>query len=99
MGLGRALILPAQPAMRLLGTALLAAGALIGTGVGIAMLLGLGVPGVSWLVAVGLTKLTLLAAGGLIAGGAVLQRLAKAAEDRERSGSGERRFLKGGQRG
>jgi hypothetical protein len=48
------------------------------------MLLGLSVPGVSWLIAVGLVKLTLIASGGLIAAGAVLQRLARRAEDRAR---------------
>jgi hypothetical protein len=39
---------------------------------------------VSWLVAVGLAKLTLIASGGLIAAGAVVQRLAKRADDRAR---------------
>lgn len=73
--------------MRVLGTILLVLGALIGTGIGIGMLLGVSVPGVPWLVAVGLVKLTLIASAGMIAGGAVLQRLAKRVEDRERVGS------------
>jgi hypothetical protein len=70
--------------MRVLGTILIVLGALIGSGVGIGMLLGLSVPGVSWLIALGLVKLTLIAAVGLIAGGAVLQRLATRAEERAR---------------
>ena len=40
--------------------------------------------GLSWLIAVGLAKLTFVAALGLVAGGAVLQRLARRAEERER---------------
>jgi hypothetical protein len=70
--------------MRSLGTALLILGILLGSSIGIGMLLGVTVPGVSWLVAVGLTKLTLIASGGLIAAGALLQRLAKRGEDRAR---------------
>jgi hypothetical protein len=70
--------------MRLFGSVLLALGVLLGLAVALAMALGVTIPGVSWLVAVGLVKLTLIAAGGLIAAGAVLQRLAKRAEDREK---------------
>jgi hypothetical protein len=70
--------------MRSIGNVLLALGVALGCAVGVGLLLGVSVPGVSWLVAVGLTKLTLIAAGGLIAGGAVLQRLASRAEDRRR---------------
>jgi hypothetical protein len=70
--------------MRVLGTILVVLGALVGSGVGVGMLLGLSVPGVSWLIAVGLVKLMLIASGGLIAAGAVLQRLARRAEDRAR---------------
>ena len=70
--------------MRPLGTALLILGILLGSSIGIGMLLGVTVPGVSWLVAVGLTKLALIASGGLIASGALLQRLAKRVEDRAR---------------
>jgi hypothetical protein len=51
-------------------------GAGLGSFVGIAILAGFPFPGVSWLVALGLAKLTLIASGGLLAGGAVLQRLA-----------------------
>jgi hypothetical protein len=70
--------------MRPIGTVLLTLGVLLGSAVGIGMLLGVSVPGVSWLVAVGLAKLTLIASGGLIAAGATVQRLAKRAEDRTR---------------
>jgi hypothetical protein len=72
--------------MRLFGTLLLVLGAALGVAVALGMALGVSIPGVSWLVAVGLVKLTLIASGGLMAGGAVLQRLAKRSEDRERIG-------------
>jgi hypothetical protein len=70
--------------MRRLGTSLLVLGILLGSAVGIGLLLGVSIPGVSWLVAVGLTKLTLIASGGLMAAGATMHRLAKRAEDRAR---------------
>jgi hypothetical protein len=70
--------------MRQIGSLLLVLGALLGTTVGIGLLLGLHVPGLPWLVAVGLVKLTLVASGGLMAAGAVLQRLAQRSEERER---------------
>jgi hypothetical protein len=69
--------------MRVVGTILLVLGALLGCAVGIGMLFGVTVPGVSWLVAVGLVKLTLMASGGLMAVGAVVQRLARRTKDRE----------------
>jgi hypothetical protein len=71
--------------MRPFGMLLLALGVLLGTLVGVGLLFGVQVPGVSWLVAVGLVKLTLIASGGLIAAGAVLQRLARRADERARS--------------
>jgi hypothetical protein len=74
--------------MRPLGTFLLALGALLGSVVGAGILLGVELPGLSWLVAVGLAKLALVASGGLMAGGAVLHRLARRAEERDRLGSG-----------
>jgi hypothetical protein len=40
--------------------------------------------GLSWLIAVGLVKLTFVSSLGLIAGGAVLQRIANRSEERER---------------
>lgn len=70
--------------MKHVGTALLILGVLVGSAVGVAMFLGVTLPGVSWLVAVGLAKLTLIASGGLMAAGAVLHRLAKRADDRAR---------------
>jgi hypothetical protein len=75
--------------MRLLGTLLLALGVLVGCAVGFALMFGLQMPGVPWLVAVGLTKLTLIAAGGLMAGGAVLHRLARRAEARDALKAGD----------
>jgi hypothetical protein len=56
-------------------------GALLGGAVGLGMLVGLSIPGVSWIVAVALAKLSLVASGGLMAGGAVLQRLAARREE------------------
>jgi hypothetical protein len=73
--------------MRPLGTLLLALGVLLGCVVGVGILFGVELPGLSWLVAVGLTKLALIASGGLIAGGAVLHRLARRADERGRLGS------------
>jgi len=53
----------------------MARGATLGGAIGLAMLLHISIPGISWLVAVGIAKLTLAAAGGLMARGAFLQRL------------------------
>jgi hypothetical protein len=72
--------------MRPLGTLLLALGALLGTMVGVGLLIGVQLPGLPWLVAVVLVKLTLIASGGLMAGGAILHRLARRGEERERLG-------------
>jgi hypothetical protein len=63
--------------MRSLGTFLLILGLLIGVVAGGGLMVGLHVGGWTWLVTIGLAKLTLLASGGLMAGGAVLQRLAR----------------------
>lgn len=70
--------------MRRVGQVLMILGALVGGAVGLGILLGLSIPGVSWIVAVGLAKLSLLASGGLMAGGAVLQRLANRREGQPR---------------
>jgi hypothetical protein len=70
--------------MRTLGTLLLALGVLLGIVIGVGLLLGVQLPGLSWIVAVGLTKLALIASGGLMAGGAVLHRLARRADQRAR---------------
>lgn len=74
--------------MRPFGALLLALGTLLGCAVGVAILFGVQPPGVSWLVAVGLAKLTLIASGGLMAGGALLLRLAKRSDERARLGTG-----------
>jgi hypothetical protein len=70
--------------MRLLGTLLLVLGCILGCAVGVGLLLGVEIPGVSWLIAVGLVKLTLIASGGLMAAGAVVHRLARRADERSR---------------
>lgn len=69
--------------MRSIGTPLLFLGLLIGLIGGAALMAGLHVTGWTWLVTIGLAKLTMLAAGGLMASGAILQRLARR-EDAQR---------------
>lgn len=62
--------------MRPLGTGLMIGGFVLGVGVGAAII---GAPhfiSLPWIVSVGLAKLTLLAAGGLMGVGAVCHRLA-----------------------
>ena len=68
--------------MRRFGQLLMLLGAGVGGAVGLALLFHFSVPGVSWLVAVGLAKLTLGASAGLLSGGAALQRLAARRETR-----------------
>lgn len=70
--------------MRRLGQILTILGAIVGIGAALAMILPVELAGVSWLIAVGLLKLTLAASLGMIAGGAVLQRIARRTEERER---------------
>jgi hypothetical protein len=62
--------------MRRIGQLLMLIGLAVGGAVGLGILLHVTIPGISWLVAVGLAKLSLVASGGLLASGAVLQRLA-----------------------
>jgi hypothetical protein len=69
--------------MRRFGKFLLSVGATVGVTVAIAMFFHLGVAGVPWLVNVALAKLGLLAAGGLMGGGAVSIRLAARSEQRQ----------------
>jgi hypothetical protein len=69
--------------MRGLGNLLLALGVLVGVIVSAAMLAGISLPGVPWLVAVGLVKLALVSSGGLMAAGAVCLRLANRADQRQ----------------
>jgi hypothetical protein len=68
--------------MRHISQLLMIAGAVLGGSVAVAMLAHLGVPGASWLVNVALAKLTLVAAGGLFAGGAVTGRIVRRQEQR-----------------
>ena len=69
--------------MRRIGQLLMALGAAVGIVVALAMVAHLGVVGVPWLVNVALAKLGLVAAGGLMAGGAVSVRLAQRHEQRQ----------------
>jgi hypothetical protein len=68
--------------MRRLGDVMMWAGAGVGTAVGLGLMFGVALPGMPWLVAVGLVKLTLVGALGLMTAGAVVRRLALRAEDR-----------------
>lgn len=68
--------------MRHLSQLLMIAGTLLGGSVALMMFAHLGLPGASWLVNVALAKLTLVAAGGLFAGGAVAGRIAGRQEQR-----------------
>jgi NhaP-type Na+/H+ or K+/H+ antiporter len=51
-------------------------GVVVGGAVGLALLFHLSIPGVPWLLALGLAKLTLVASAGLLGAGAFIQRLA-----------------------
>jgi len=73
--------------MRRLGQVLAFLGLLIGGATAIALTLPVHLAGIAWLVAVGLVKLTFVASFGLIAGGAVLQRIAGRNEERARLAS------------
>jgi hypothetical protein len=50
-------------------------GVVVGGAVGLALLFHLSIPGVPWLLALGLAKLTLLGSAGLLGAGAFVQRL------------------------
>ena len=62
--------------MRRLGTSLMVGGLSLGMGVGLAMAFGVTLESLPWIVAVGITKLALLASAGLMGAGAVCHRLA-----------------------
>lgn len=62
--------------MRLLGQLLMVLGVAVGGAVGLALLFHLSIPGVPWLLAVGLAKLTLVSSAALLGTGAFVQRLA-----------------------
>jgi hypothetical protein len=66
--------------MRRVSQLLMIAGALLGSSVAFAMFAHRGAPGASWLMNVALAKLTLVAAGALLASGAVTGRIARRAE-------------------
>ena len=55
----------------------MAAGVLIGVSVTLALMAGVSLPGVSWLIAVGMAKLVYIASAGFLGAGAIVQRLAK----------------------
>ncbi|MDQ3673187.1 MAG: hypothetical protein M3365_02285 [Gemmatimonadota bacterium] len=67
--------------MRRFGEFLMALGVGVGVIVALLMLAQYGFPGAPWIVNVALAKLGFLAAGGLIAGGAVGVRIARRQED------------------
>ena len=69
--------------LRAMGSLFIALGACLGILVGLAILTGFSVPGVSWVVAVGITKLALLASGGIMAAGAVFVRLDRRKRERD----------------
>src|ERR1700682_5731960 len=60
-----------------IGQTLMVTGAAVGIAIGAAIGLGISLPGIPWLVAVGLIKLTLLGAGVLMGSGAFLVRLSR----------------------
>jgi NhaP-type Na+/H+ or K+/H+ antiporter len=68
--------------MRLLGQLLMTLGVVVGGAVGIALLFHLSIPGMPWLLAVGLAKLVLAGSVGLLGAGAFVQRLANRRDDR-----------------
>jgi hypothetical protein len=68
--------------MRLLGQLLMILGVAVGGAVGLALLFHLSIPGVPWLIALGLAKLTLVGSAGLLGAGAFVQRLANRHDDR-----------------
>jgi hypothetical protein len=74
-----------------LGQTLMIVGAAVGIAVGAAIGLGISLPGIPWLIAVGLIKLTLLGAGVLMGSGAFLVRLSRRHEERDRLSSGAER--------
>jgi NhaP-type Na+/H+ or K+/H+ antiporter len=68
--------------MRLLGRLLMILGVAAGGAVGLALLFHFSIPGVPWLLALGLAKLTLAASAGLLGAGAFVERLANRHEER-----------------
>lgn len=71
--------------MRRLAALLMGLGVAVGVAGGLGILFAPTFAGLQWLIAVGLVKLTLAGSFGLIAGGAVVRRLAIRAEMRDLS--------------
>jgi hypothetical protein len=67
---------------RMLGRLLAGLGVIVGLALGLALLVPVKLAGISWLIAVGLAKLTLAASLGLIGAGAVVRRIAARADQR-----------------
>ena len=67
-----------------LGRALMVAGAAIGIAIGAGIGLGISLPGIPWLIAVGLVKLTLLGSAVLMGAGAFMERLSGRKQERDR---------------
>jgi hypothetical protein len=74
-----------------LGQTLMIVGAAVGIAVGAAIGLGISLPGIPWLIAVGLVKLTLLGSAVVMGSGAFLVRLSRRHEARDRLRSGTQR--------
>jgi hypothetical protein len=68
--------------LRWTGNTLMSLGALLGGAVVVAAIGGVHLSGLSWLIAVGMAKLTVVASGGLMAGGAFCLRLDKREKER-----------------
>jgi hypothetical protein len=67
------------------------AGAAVGIAVAAAIGLGISLPGIPWLIAVGVVKLTLLGAGVLMGSGAFLVRLSRRHEEQDQLPPGPQR--------
>ena len=67
-----------------LGRTLMVTGAAVGIAVGVGIGLGISLPGIPWLIAAGLVKLTLLGSAVLMGAGAFLERLSGRHHERDR---------------
>jgi len=67
---------------RIVGRLLAALGLVVGGAMSLALAVPIHVAGISWLIGIGLVKLTFLTSLGLIGAGAVLQRLANRSDAR-----------------
>lgn len=77
--------------LRPLGRTLMVAGAAVGIAVGLGIGFGISLPGIPWLVAVGLVKLTLLGSGVMMGAGAFLERLSSRRQNQDRLPPGQSR--------